>query len=273
VEYTKITPYYLTFPEFRFDPNTKLADRKENQNCLGGGKYCARPFYSEEDFSPKAVLQENILQKCIWEETSPMNRTDLYFKYMETFYFKCYKVIDPDTKKPKFDIECGKAAMEYAKINPKPIEKCYAQSFILPSDMSPASIINNKELLDNRIFDNDNRKTKEMNVKIMPSIFINGKQFWGNFEKKAVLEAICSGLLKKPEICYNEGLFLKPSNTRNFWKFFLVVIALVLGISLIIFIICKKYMTQEVSDKLSESDIDLKVNTVVTSYLALKDQK
>lgn len=164
--------------------------------------------------------------------------------------------------------------MTRVKLPVKEIEKCYAESFILPEKATSIESVNYENILDNKIFESDAYVKKLNGVKIMPSIFINGKQFWGNYEKKAILEAICSGILKKPDICFKEGGFVLNNSikSKTIWKFFLMVLALVVGISLIIFIACRKYMTQSVADKISDSDIDLKVNTVVTSYLALKDR-
>jgi len=264
--------YYLTFTKFNFDNNVKVEDRIKDDECLGGGKYCARPFYSEENFNPKAVLKENLLQKCIFLNSKSTNSTGDYLNYMANFYDNCFTKRDVDTKKNKFSVECGRVQMDESDIDIKEVDKCYAQSFNFDENSRPIDIVSKEETLDNNLFDADNKMRSELNVKIMPSIFINRKQFWGAYEINAILEAICSGLLKKPEACYSEGFFVKQTDTRKFWKFFLFVLAIVMGISLIIFIVCRKYMTNQVTDKLSETDIDLKVNTVVTSYLALKDK-
>lgn len=223
--------------------------------------------------APIEVVKENILQKCIWEYTNSTNVNGKYFKYLGYFYENCYKAKD-DEGNQEFTVECGKAQMTRVKLPVKEIEKCYAESFILPEKATSIESVNYENILDNRIFESDSYAKKVNGVKIMPSIFINGKQFWGNYEKKAILEAICSGILKKPDICFKEGGFVLNNSIRSktFWKFFLMVLALVMGISLVIFIVCRKYMTQSVADKISDSDIDLKVNTVVTSYLALKDR-
>lgn len=213
------------------------------------------------------------MQKCIYLYTSERNQTNIFFDYLINFYEYCYKSKDIDGK-TEFTIECGKAQMDRSGLPVSKIEKCYAESFIIPNDMNPREVINYQNVLDNKIFDNDNEMRNKKNARIMPSIFINDKQIWGTNDKKEILEAICSGLLKKPEICFKEGGFSNPPiiRTRTFWKFFLLVMGIVMGISLIIFIICRKFMKNQVTEKLSESDIDLKVNTVVTSYLALKDK-
>lgn len=273
MQYINYIPYYLTFPKSEFDNKLAPENRKPDANCLGGGKYCARPFYSFEKLAPIEVVKENLLQKCIWQYTNSTNTMYKYFGYLSFFYEYCYKSKD-DEGNQEFTVECGKAQMTRAELPVKEVEKCYAESFILPEKATSIELVNYESILNNKIFDFDAEMKKYMNVRIMPAIFINGKQFWGTYETKAILEAICSGILKKPEICFKEGGFVLNNSikVRTFWKFFLLVIALVIGVSLIIFIICRKYMTQSVTDKISDSDIDLKVNTVVTSYLALKDR-
>eukprot|EP00340_Litonotus_pictus_P011407 CAMPEP_0170536456 /NCGR_PEP_ID=MMETSP0209-20121228/102160_1 /TAXON_ID=665100 ORGANISM="Litonotus pictus, Strain P1" /NCGR_SAMPLE_ID=MMETSP0209 /ASSEMBLY_ACC=CAM_ASM_000301 /LENGTH=483 /DNA_ID=CAMNT_0010837825 /DNA_START=236 /DNA_END=1688 /DNA_ORIENTATION=+ len=343
LEYLNFIPYYLTFQRYDFDNSIEPEKRVADENCLGGGKYCARPFYSTEKLDEKSVLKENLLQKCIWQYTSDRNITGQYFEYLVRFYYGCYK--STDQGESRFTIECGKATMDKVGLPESKIDKCFAESFITNEELKPiefkrmeavlenkifnediakkskmhakllpSAFINGKQfwgsyekkavleaicsglqkklksaikkealkpiefkkmeaVLENKIFNEDIAKKSKMHAKLLPSAFINGKQFWGSYEKKAVLEAICSGLQKKPEICYKEGGFVKTSTTgKTFWKFFLIVLGIVLGISLIIFILCRKYMAKSVVDKLSESDIDLKVNTVVTSYLALKDK-
>jgi hypothetical protein len=273
VQYVNYTPYYLTFPKVDFDDKIAPENRKPDPNCLGGGKYCARPYYSYEKLSPIEVVKENLLQKCIWQYSNTTNTMYKYFGYLNYFYENCYKAKD-DEGNQEFTVECGKAQMTRTQLPVKEIEKCYADSFTLPEKAVSNELVNYETILNNKIFDSDLDMKKQMNVRLMPAIFINGKQFWGTYEKKAILEAICSGILKKPDICFKEGGFVLNNSikVRTFWKIALLVVLLVIGISLIIFIACRKYMTQSVADKISDSDIDLKVNTVVTSYLALKDR-
>ena len=254
-----------------FDDKIAAVDRTSSKTCLGGGKYCARPFYSYEELDPVAVVQENIYQKCIWKHCQSNKEMYRYFDYLIIFYNRCYK--KTKEKESDFSIECGKAAMDKAGLPTDKINECYIKSFLIKEDLNPAAKLEAVKIADNSLLDADNFYKQLKSVKMMPSLFVNGKQFYGTYEKKAVLEMICSGILKKPEVCFKDGGFLKADfSGRVFWKFFLLTVLIILGISMIIYIACKKYMAQQVIDKLSESEIDLKVNTVVTSYLALKDK-
>lgn len=271
-KHVKYVPYYLTFPSYNFKSSTKVTDRTNVTNCLGGGKYCPRPFYSIEKQNHIAVLKENLIQKCVYKITTLIGKEYKYFHYMNYFYNYCYNYKDSKGNND-FSIECGKAQMVRADLPSDDIEKCFADSFVKPNEETTAAqLLQLESVLDNDIFDADNLKRQEMNVRIMPSIYINGQQFWGAFEKDAILEAICSGILVKPEICYKQGGFGKTSSQSSNLKVYLLVLIIVLGISLAILVACRKYMAKQATDKLSESDIDLKVNTVVTSYLALKDK-
>lgn len=272
MDYVDLTPYYLTFPNIGFNPNLQVNQRTEVKDCLGGGKYCPRPFYSQEPFTAMAVLKENLLQKCIWKYATEQNNIRIYIDYLSVFYWKCFKTTDKDGVS-NFSIECGKGAMEIIGLPSKQIEECFAKSFQLPENTTPSQAVNMQKTVDNDIFNYDNQMRKEFGVKLMPSIFVNKIPYWGTFEPKTVLEAICSGILKKPKICYEEGGFNKKyESNSSFTKIFLIILAIVFTVSFIVFLICKNRLKAQVTDQLHESDIDLKVNTVVTSYLALKDK-
>ena len=51
---------------------------------------------------------------------------------------------------------------------------------------------------------------------------------------------------------------------------FIIIIVLILNI--IVFILCKRYMNRRISDRMRSDDINEKINSAVSSYLALKDQ-
>ena len=112
-------------------------------------------------------------------------------------------------------------------------------------------------------------------IKYIPSILINGKIFWGNWTAENLLEAICSSLLKKPDVCFSYlGLpgIHTTLNTKTSTK--AIILAIIIGsfiISLVIYIICKIQIQRNIDSNLDSSNFGHKINTVVTTYLALKD--
>lgn len=115
-------------------------------------------------------------------------------------------------------------------------------------------------------------------MKYIPSILINGKVFWGNWSEDNLLEAICSSLLNKPNICFTYGGLSGVKNTSSKFdhsSYFIIYIIIIVCfvISLMIFLYCKHKIQQNIYNNLDSSNFGHKINTVVTTYLALKDPK
>ena len=75
------TPYYFSDSHPLYNPS----DRVEFSNCISGGEYCA----SSSDIKlqdPRAILLENIRQKCIYK-----HEPNKYFDYLREFYSGCLK--------------------------------------------------------------------------------------------------------------------------------------------------------------------------------------
>lgn len=183
-----------------------------------------------------------------------MNDRTAYFDFILEYYMLCIKEAGPS-------YVCAKSLLPPALF--VKVDKCYNESF--------ESKYKDVNLEDNTVLDSDIKLAMELNVMEVPEIYVNKQPMWGSLAAKNVLEAICARIYKKPEICYTEGGFSmpKPANT---WVIVLTIIAICLGISVIVFILCKKFMDRRVKSDLINSEIDLKVNTVVTNYLALKDK-
>jgi len=135
-----------------------------------------------------------------------------------------------------------------------------------------------KKSVNNTFLDRDNYHKNIYYVKYIPSILINGKVFWGNWNADNLLEAICSSLVYKPHICFSYGGLPGIHTTLNKKSFFTsnMLILMVSGsfiISLVIFLVCKFQIQQNINNNLDSSNFGHKINTVVTSYLALKDTK
>jgi hypothetical protein len=53
----------------------------------------------------------------------------------------------------------------------------------------------------------------------------------------------------------------------------LFIIVLIVGLNLLIYFCCKRYIVKSISDRVSSNDIDSRINNVVSSYIAFKDQE
>lgn len=164
----------------------------------------------------------------------------------------------------RFTPECGKASALKSGISVENLDECVKKSFIVDASETSINYLSNNEILDN-----DNILKSQYLLKYVPSILINGQQFWGQWSNDRLLEALCSGIKKKPEICYMEGGFV---HSKSPFRLIVLILGIIFGISLIIFCICRKMIGKKIESSIAESELDHKVNTVVTSYLALKDK-
>jgi hypothetical protein len=250
-------PHYLAFRHYNFKENEKV--RTKMSNCLGGGKYCSNPFlmtHTEEDLN---AVKVNILSKCIYEKAKENKSMNDYYEFLIIYFTNC--ISNPNSK-PNSIYDCALNSIDsILAINAK---KCYNESFT-------SKYGGDYDLEDNKLLDADFNLATKLHVLEVPEIYINNQPFWGTMNANNVLEALCAGINRKPLVCYSEGGFSKPK-TASTWMIVIIIFAICLGISVIIFILCKKFMDRNVRAGIISSDIDLKVNTVVTNYLALKDK-
>ncbi len=88
------------------------------------------------------------------------------------------------------------------------------------------------------------------------------------------MEAVCSGVISKPEVCYNSGMFNRSKKETGISTWLILfIIALIVSLNLLIYFCCKRYIVKSISDRVSSNDIDSRINNVVSSYIAFKDQE
>jgi len=87
-----------------------------------------------------------------------------------------------------------------------------------------------------------------------------------------LLEAVCSATKDKPEICFKSGFFSKKDEKSSVTLIVFIII-IILIINVVIFIFCRRYISKRISDRIGSDEMDSRINNVVTSYLAFKDQK
>jgi len=256
--------HYITYQNplyvpFAHDSNPSFED------CLGRGKYCNNPgkFGTEDG---REIVYESIKQKCVYKyayEDTEDNK-NLYWEYMIEFYDMCLNIT-----RPTFDRECSMRASKSVGIPTENINKCIHDSY-MANDFE-RRLVNFEYLVENSLLNADNQERYNYLINLVPSITINGRTFWGNWVASNLFEAICAGFNKKPEVCYTEGAFQKERSLGAFFVFMIIV--LVIGVNILIFLACRRYIQRKIQERLESTDINHKINTVVSSYLALRETK
>ncbi len=263
-DHTKFTPYYVSS---RYQSH----DGKARENCYAGGNFCASPRHDLGIGDGRQILKENLRQKCIYNYAYNVyqNSTDMYWEYMKNFYDNCLK---PPKGEIFFSDNCALTQIVKTQIDPDQITKCIYNSFGLEprQDGKEDEFLTTKA---NTLLYNDNDEKEKHNLWLTPSLLINKRTFWGSWTGEYIFEAICASFKNKPEVCYDEGAFFKAKQTGLSFGIVIFLIILIIVFNLIIFLICRKFIKRKITDKIEQTDIDLKINTVVTSYLALKEIK
>ena len=84
------------------------------------------------------------------------------------------------------------------------------------------------------------------------------------------MEAICAGYIKRPSLCAEEGFY---EETGLSWGTIILIIIVVMALNIFIYLLCRRYISKKIMERLETTDINHRINTVVTSYLSLKDSK
>ena len=253
--------HYITYPYFSYDPNSN----KPIEDCLGSGLYCVRP--GNLGISDGSLIAlESIKQKCIYKEVYESKgraiSKEIFWNYMTNFYEKCI------LEKKNFNEKCSDNAIYLSGIDKRDIEKCVFDSFIGTSyDKQRDDYI---KILKNKILDEEYEIRKRNYITRVPSLTINGRLYDGSWRPEYVFDALCASLIKKPHVCYTEGT-LREGGFSGPSVF--IIILIVLAINIILFILCKNYIKKKIYDRIQSTDINSKIDTVVNSYIALRDQQ
>ena len=271
---TTFLPYFATNSVYQ-----EGQDNKTVENCYSSGRYCASPRLDLNITDGRFILKQNLFQKCIykfaygkWNETVTDigdSRT-IFWNYIDAFYDNC---IGNNTMAKEFNEACTARTLHQLNINTADVYACIFSSFGFHSSFPDSNIETSFTITPNKIFEADKEIIKSHKVRLIPTILINNRTFWGNWNGENVFEAICAGFRTKPQVCYDEGGFSKEVNTGMSNTTLAIIIILVISVNIVIFILCRKYIKKKISDKVEDTEINLKINTVVTSYLALKETK
>jgi hypothetical protein len=88
-------------------------------------------------------------------------------------------------------------------------------------------------------------------------------------------DAICASLIEKPYICsyygFNNTLDFPTSQGVGFW----IILSLGISLSFVLlgWFLCRRFLNRRLKDSIEADTISDRINSVVSSYVALKDQR
>ncbi len=252
--YTNFTIHFSIISKMEYDQDTKqdLAD------CYGSGKYCVYPE-SLDISDGRIILNEILNQKCIFNYANEKEKIKLYFEYMIHFNEECIM-------KRNFNAACSLEAMDLAGISPKDINECVYNSF--DASQKERETLGYKAKVPNKLLDEEIDARQEHFIMKLPTMLINNRLYLGNLRADYIFEALCSGFLTKPDICRGEiGYHEDKTSTITI----VIVILIIIVVNVVIFFICAKYINKKIKQRIDSSNLESKIDTVVNSYLKLRE--
>lgn len=267
---TEFRPHYISYKSPEYSPNNTQAI----PNCISKGLYCSSPRYDLSVSDGRDILTEDIRQKCIYLiskgkfESKLLELRDLkydesyYWSYMENFFEGC---LNRTVK--IFHYYCAMSALEKTGLNKDLVNECSYRSYVPENDKIAIDLNNNT------ILEDESRVKKLWKIKVLPTLMVNNKTIQGSWNVDNLFEAICAGYLTKPQVCYDKGYFVRSEYNSTGISFSAIfwIILIVIILNVLIYIVCKRYILKKINDRIENADINGRINTVVTSYLALKD--
>ena len=252
--------HIFTYPHFKFYPNAYLAQ----EHCLSSGAYCFWPTNPYIEDGAK-VLMESLRQKCLYYFTTMEENKKKYknsfWNYMNKYHDECVSISD-------YEKSCGDSVMEDLGIPLKYINMCVNIS----AECGDSQRDNEGQylrLFPNSILERDYELRKQSYISKAPIITVNGRLFTGSWNNEEMFESLCSALIEKPEACLNISYFEQSGFSL---VSFLIFILLILVANICVFLICKSIIKKNIRDKVGEVNMDSEINSVVDTYLALRNK-
>ena len=247
-------PQYVIFksPFYRSDKPSKT------ENCVSKGLYCSLPKPSSVIKDGRAIVLENLRQKCLHKKYE--SNMDFYYSYMSIFYSKCLNL-----NNPKFNAKCSKLVLSDMGLNETDLDGCFAESFGI-SDVN-----------DDKGYENDNYLLKELYktkenylINTLPALYINKIPLLGSITEMNLVDALCNAVRTKPDICQVP----LPTKAMKLSKGIIIIIGITILVNIFVIVICWKYISKKINERNIEiggMDIDTRINMVVNNYFAFKD--
>jgi len=257
--YVNFEPHYVSHHSPIYDQNLQV----NQEHCLANGKYCTTPRYDLGVMSGKQILLEDLRQKCIYlinSDKSNKNANDLedYWDYMGSFYEQCILGT-------RFNQDCSYEVAQEVGIEVESIEKCISESF------NPNNNIGGAIKNENTLIEEDIELKEQYRVKMFPSIMVNNRTILGSWTAKTLFETVCAGLINKPNECNVFDTPLGEENSDFSFMGIITIVVLILALNIIIILLCLRYVVKKVEQRVENADVNGRINSVVTSYLALRD--
>ena len=236
-------------------------------SCVSNGKYCLDPTMPLDNFaSGRSLVLDSVFHQCLYNillEDKKNPKEEVYFEFANEYYSNCLY-------SSKYQRFCGSSILEDFGVSKDKIFSCIADSFGVSHFILVEKEINN----DNKILRANYDKLIENKIKVIPALDINGKRMKGRMDGENLFINICNSFNKKPKVCLDYFL-LPTTGSRIKWYHVVLIIIGVVGINLLVLFVCRKYLIKRVQERISTDEIDLdgRINSVVSSYLALRDKK
>jgi len=187
-----------------------------------------------------------------------------FFDYMYNFRQMCYNKWIGIT----FNKTCAELAVTYSSLDNTKVVDCIQKSF---------DKYDSYQMTPNSLLHEDLQLKKTLGVFLSPAIVINNRtSYRGTPTGSNVLESVCAGMLKKPDVCYEQSDFRRPNPEASkgmSWGTIFLILSIILVANLAVYLVCRRYISKKIMERLETTDINHRINTVVTSYLALKENK
>lgn len=257
----KLDIHFITYTDYSYSEDSQ----KEIKNCLGSGFYCMIPGTMINVSDGAIIIDEMIRQKCVFNYAYQEGNNKLwYWRYMKNFHELCLE-------KGNMDTECANEVLYDLDLS-KVINQCYKDSFI-GSDSQKSDIGFNRRLK-NSILDEEIKIRNKLFINNLPTLTINNKIYSGAIRPQYIFESLCASLIKKPKVCFDLSSFnndLKAEEGYSISGLFFILLLIIVG-NIIIFMLCKRVIKNKIIERFNTANINTKIDTVVNSYLALRDQ-
>lgn len=256
-------PVFVTHQIQNLDPDEK------KENCVSNGKYCLNSnFPNIDEVSGRSLILDSLFHHCFYKIATKYHHPEYFFLFATNYYSECMY-------KTKYEQFCGSEFLPLYGIQKSEIMDCIYESFGT-NRVEVEKVSMNDDYIDNEnsVLYTNYQKFIGNEVKTIPSVYVNIDKMSGRLDAKALFENVCDGFNNKPSFC-DESEYYKEAKSGLTWYQITLIVLSVIVVNIIIFIICRKYIIKRIRDKVEIEDFDLdgKINTVVSSYLTLKDIK
>ena len=244
----------LMTPHYVFWKCTFCEDEYLQNDCYGGGRYCAvEP--SNEDMKGREIILEDLREKCLYRKAySEASTRNIWWEYMAYVHQSCYNVINED---------CSRRAHERLGLDFAETQRCVKSSF------SSSDWASNKT--SNYMIDEEIDYWRTYGAGIYPALVINNRTYRGQLESLAVFNALCAGFANPPAMCQATLSSYSPDflpGDEGIGGGVIVAIILVLALLNVIIVYCyRRYAKREM-----QNEMQMQIESAVSQYFALSQR-